>query len=98
MCSPQQLPNFLGTHYGGMYCGVTVLTTLVLVQRYMLFYPIALPIAETLNYMGVPALFQYTDKEGQFIRCACVCDRRNTAGVRGVDGIRTDYPRVCWRQ
>ncbi len=59
----------MGVYYGGVYCGATSLTTVVFLQAYMLFHSIALPIAEALNYMGVPALFQFLDSD--LMRCVC---------------------------
>ncbi len=56
-----QLDSMLETHYAGMHCGVTTLTTIVYIDTHMMFYSIALPIAETLNYNGVPALFRFVD-------------------------------------
>lgn len=53
------LDSWTTTNYGGLFCGTTVLTTLVHVERYMLFYTIALPVAEALNYAGVPSLFLF---------------------------------------
>jgi hypothetical protein len=56
---PQHASDFMLDNYAGVYCGTTVFTTLVLVETHMLFYTIALPIAETLNYAGVPAMFWF---------------------------------------
>ena len=55
--------DFLDTHYGGMHCGVTALTTVVYLETYMLFYTIGLPIAEALNYNGIPAIFRFVDSQ-----------------------------------
>ena len=44
-------------------CGATVLTTVVFVQAYELFNSIAMPIAEALNGMGVPAMFQFLEQD-----------------------------------
>jgi hypothetical protein len=55
----QVADTFLGTHYAGVNCGPTVLTTIVHVEDYMLFYTVALPIAEALQDIGVPAFFWF---------------------------------------
>ena len=59
-------PNFVGSVYGGMHCGATVLTTVVYIEKFMLFHSIALPIAETLNYNGIPALFRFIDGDRKY--------------------------------
>jgi hypothetical protein len=53
----------MGTQFGGQMCGATVLTTVVFVQAYELFNSIAMPIAEALNGMGVPAMFQFLEQD-----------------------------------
>ena len=53
----------MGTQFGGQMCGATVLTTVVFVQAYELFNSIAIPIAEALNGMGVPAMFQFLEQD-----------------------------------
>ncbi len=55
----QVADTFLGTHYAGVNCGPTVLTTIVHVEVHMLFYTVALPIAEALQDIGVPAFFWF---------------------------------------
>lgn len=55
----QVADTFLGTHYAGVNCGPTVLTTIVHVEDHMLFYTVALPIAEALQDIGVPAFFWF---------------------------------------
>ena len=57
----QRAKDFIGTHFGGQMCGVTVLTTVVFVQTYELFSTIAVPIAESMNAMGIPAMFQFLE-------------------------------------
>ncbi len=52
----------MGHHYGGAHCGATVLTTVVYIEKYMLFYTIGLPIVEALNDNGIPALFRFVDE------------------------------------
>jgi hypothetical protein len=64
----QAKEDFLDTYYGGMYCGLTALTTAVHVEQYMLFYTIAIPIAETLNHLGVPAMFRFFKKKAECVR------------------------------
>ena len=55
----QYARDHMDTQFGGQMCGATVLTTVVFVQAYELFNSIAMPIAEALNGMGVPAMFQF---------------------------------------
>ena len=63
--------DFLTTYYGGMHCGATVLTTVVYLEMFMLFYTIGLPIAEALNYNGVPALFRFVDPGNRCVVWRC---------------------------
>ncbi len=63
----QQRGDFLGSFYGGVHCGATVLTTVVYVETFMLFYTLALPVAEALNMVGVPAIFRYTDTSTKYV-------------------------------
>ncbi len=46
-----------------------MLTTVVHVEKHCLFYTIALPIAETLNMNGQPALFRFVDPGEPSNRC-----------------------------
>jgi hypothetical protein len=57
--SCQVAPSFLGVHYAGVNCGPTALTTLVHVEDHMLFYTVALPIAEALHDSGLPTIFWF---------------------------------------
>jgi hypothetical protein len=50
-----------------MSCGATVLTTEVHVEMFMLFYTIALPIAEVLNHAGVPSLLRFVNAGGRCV-------------------------------
>ncbi len=61
----QTRQNHLGLQFGGQLCGATVMTTVVFVQAYELFNTIVVPIAESLNGMGVPALFQFLEGDLQ---------------------------------
>jgi hypothetical protein len=50
--------NFLDTFYAGQHCGITVLTMVVLVEKFMLYHTVAVPIAESLNHNGIPTLYR----------------------------------------
>ena len=55
----QTLPNFASSWYAGVYCGVTVFSVALSIERSTLFYMISLPIVDTMSRMGLSTFLRF---------------------------------------
>ncbi len=70
----QTLPDFGSSWYAGMYCGVTVFSVALSIERSTLFYMISLPMVDTINAMGLSTYLRFDSTTN-----GCVCLRRMEA-------------------
>ncbi len=92
----QKLESFLSAGvgaYAGVWCGVTVFTTLLSLERTMLYQSIAAPVAVTLQDLGVPAMLRM---EKTVFRCDFVAAAASWSKLRMTsDGMSCGAVRGC---
>ncbi len=74
----QTLPNFGSSWYAGVYCGVTVFSVALSIERSTLFYMISLPIVDTMSRMGLSTFLRFDSTSNLYVGApgrGCLCVR-----------------------